>query len=282
MVSGEMQELSLMEDPFLALSPFKNHESLYLRHGHEVLFSFLLYQFIVYRIVAPVVNRMIFGKHYAEAVQNVKVNYDIHTVSTVQALVCVGLVIPIVSLNANLQIFGYYNEYASMTAAISLGYFLWDLYICLKFFSFFGLGFLGHAIGSLAVIFCSLMPSYQSWIGKFLVFEASTPFVNINWYITQVSRKTTKAIVPAWFNIINGLLLLGTFFFTRICWGIIALVSLDYQVWKQWNSDTPMLVGLLVPTINLLMTILNIYWFYKMIRIAKKMVNASKKVTKVT
>ncbi|AMD22469.1 HHL301Wp [Eremothecium sinecaudum] len=272
-----------MEDPFLAYSPFRDHTNLVLRHGHEVLVSFLVYHFLIYRWLAPTANRLVFGDFYLRSAKRDKINFDIHSTSMVQALVCLALIMPVMKLPVDLELYSYYNEYVSLVSAHMMGYFLWDFYVCARYCKFFGIGFLGHAVGSLMVTTCTLRPSYQQWVGKFLVFEASTPLVNVNWYISQLSRapSTRKRVIPARVNFVNGILLFITFFCVRIVWGTIALVLLDYQVWKQWSSDTPVFLGLLVPSVNLLMTVLNFYWFSKMVTIAKKTYNASKKVSKL-
>lgn len=280
--SFQAAPVSEMRDPFLKYSLFSDHDSLLLRHSHEVLVSFLMYQFVLYPVVAPAVNRMIFGQHYTRAAPRTRANFDIHTVSTVQAVLCVGMIWPLLRLPAALPVFGFYDEYASLVAATMVGYFVWDVYLCTRYLAVFGPGFLGHALGSLAVLLSALTPAFQPWLGKFLIFEASTPLVNVNWFITQLARGSTSAVVPRWLPVVNGLLLLVTFFCVRIVWGVMALIAMDYYVWRQWGPETPKLVGLLVPAINFFMTLLNFYWFYKMVRIAKKMVRASKHVAKVT
>lgn len=271
-----------MKDPFMIFSPFREHEKIVIRHVHEILISFILYQFIINPIVAKWINKFVFRSHYNQISKRDQINFDIHTVSMIQSILCVAILYPVMWLPVNLPLFGYYNEYASMISAVTVGYFIWDLYVCVKYFKLFGAGFLAHAIGSLLVMLCGLRPSFQQWIAKFLIFEISTPFANVNWYITQILRTTeAKSSALSALKLVNGILLLITFFLGRIVWGSIGMVLLDYQVWKQWNSETPVMLGVLVPMINVIMSILNVYWFLKMLCIAKNMYNGKRKVTKV-
>ncbi|SCU94177.1 LANO_0E05952g1_1 [Lachancea nothofagi CBS 11611] len=265
-----------MEDPFLQFSPFAQSENLILRHSVEVVVSFLMYHFVFGMWLAPTINRIAFGKHYTELEdKNTKLNFDIHTVSMLQCVVSLSLTWPILFQPLSLSLATYQNPYNSMVAAVTCGYFIWDLYVCLKHFSLFGIGFLGHALASLYVFVIALRPFCQSWVGKFLIFEASTPFVNVNWYISQLTRTSSKPVVPMWFNALNGVLLILTFFTVRIVWGFSAIVILIRKLWVE-SDVLPLWLPSTVVPLNLALNTLNVIWLNKMIRIAKKMAKGSK------
>lgn len=269
-----------LADPFLKWSLDPTAKNLYYRHGHEIVASFLMYQFVLYPLVAPFLNRVIFGKHYTEKDEADKVNFDIHTVSMIQSIVSCYLIWPLLWIPFGYNVITYYNSYASMVSSVSIGYFLWDLYVCLKYYRLFGIGFLFHAVAALSVIGITLRPVCQAWVGRFLSFEASTPFVNINWYIIQVSRGSTKPVVPTWLNVLNGLLLISVFFFVRLVWGFIAISILTYEMYQIWDQ-IPLYISAIILGINISLDFLNIHWFSKMIKIAKKMANGSKRVSKI-
>ncbi|SCU84378.1 LADA_0D01376g1_1 [Lachancea dasiensis] len=270
-----------MEDPFLAYSPFAGSDNLILRHSHEILISFLIYHFVVGLWFAPLANRLVFGKHYTQLEdKKVKLNFDIHTVSMVQCVISLALAWPILLEPLSTSVVAYQSSYNSMVAAVTCGYFVWDLVVCVEHFSMFGVGFLGHALASLYVFAVSLTPFCQSWIGKFLIFEASTPFVNVNWYISQLSRSATKPVVPLWFNALNGALLILTFFVVRILWGFSAVFILIRQFWME-RHVVPMWLPLTVMPLNVGLDALNVLWLNKMMRIAKKMARGSKKDSKM-
>lgn len=266
-------------DPLIGLSLFPESENLYLKHLHEIVGSFFFYV-IVYLYVAPCLNALIFGKHYTSIGDKiVKRNFDIHTVSHIQCIVTMFAIVPVICTPLNLNVVTYRDDRCAMSAALTVGYFLWDLGICLLHYELYGFEFLAHCLSSLYVIGLGLKPFCLGWAGKFLLFEASTPFVNNNWFITQLSRGASKPPVPFWFNVLNGLLLMGVFFTVRILWGFSAIVLLMQQMWKV-RDQLPKLQTFILLSLNLTLNILNLFWFSKMVKIAKKMAKGSDKVTK--
>lgn len=264
----------LKQDPFLRFWLFRNSENLYLKHGHEIVGSFVFYQ-LVYAYFAPWFNRLVFRSQYTSIKdRKTKVNFDIHTVSSVQCLVTFYSIAPTLLLPMGLNVVTYRDELASMASALAVGYFLWDLLICVRYFNLYGFEFLAHALSSLYVFTVSLRPFCQAWVGKFLLFEASTPFVNNNWFIAQLSKGSSKPVVPMWVNAVNGVLLLVTFFSVRILWGFTAIGILIFQMWKV-RSSLPLKQSAILCALNLILNTLNVFWFSKMLKLAKKMVNGS-------
>ncbi|SCU93403.1 LAME_0F03686g1_1 [Lachancea meyersii CBS 8951] len=263
-----------MQDPFLALSPFKNSENLLVRHSLEIAVSFFLYLFVVERRLAPAINRRVFGTHYTKCTdRSTRINFDIHTVSMVQCVVSLSLTAPILRQPLAASVSTFQDPFNSMVAALTCGYFLWDVCVCVKHFSQFGVGFLGHALASLYVFVIALRPFCQSWVGKFLIFEASTPFVNVNWYFSQLAA---GGKVPLWLNALNGVMLILTFFCVRIVWGFSAIAILIRQLWLE-RELLPVWLPLTVLLLNTALNCLNLVWLNKMIRIAKKMAKRNRK-----
>lgn len=266
-------------DPLLAYSWFPQSESLYLSHLHEIVYAFVFYVG-VHVLVAPVINRVVFCRTYSSITSHkLKQDFDIHTVSMVQAFVSLYILWPTLSIPLDLNVATYWDHESSMVAALSCGYFVWDLAVCIMNFRLYGLEFFAHAIGALYVMLMALRPCCQSWVGKYLLYEASTPFVNVNWYIIQLTSSKEikeKRQVPMWLNAANGLCLLLVFFVVRICWGSLANLLLYRQILKAWELlPTYRAVGLLA--LNIVLTLLNYLWFYKMVRIAQKLAAKSKK-----
>ncbi|AQZ11887.1 TDA4 (YJR116W) [Zygosaccharomyces parabailii] len=269
----------LSEDPFLPYSLFPQSDNLYLLHLHEILGALLFYV-AVYQWVAPVLNRLIFGKHYTSIQKpKVRVDFDVHTVSHIQCIVTMYVIAPIIRRPMDLNVVTYKDDLCAMASSVTLGYFLWDLGVCILHYELYGLQFMAHCLSSLYVVALTLKPFCLSWAGKFLLFEASTPFVNNNWFITQLSRGASKPVVPLWFNVLNGLLLLAVFFTVRILWGFTAILLLIHQMWKV-RDQLPVLQTCILLSLNVTLNSLNVFWFYKMLRIARKMANGSSKVTK--
>lgn len=269
----------LTEDPFLPYSFFPQAESLYLLHLHEIVGALLFYV-VIYQWVAPVLNRLIFGKHYTSIEKaSLRIDFDVHIVSHIQCVVTMYAIAPIIFTPLDLNVVTYRDDLCAMASSLTLGYFLWDLAVCLLHYELYGIQFLAHCLSSLYVVALTLKPFCLSWAGKFLLFEASTPFVNNNWFITQLSRGASKPPVPFWFNVLNGLLLLTVFFTVRILWGFTAIILLVQQMWKV-SDQLPVLQTIVLLSLNFTLNSLNVFWFSKMLKIARKMANGSSKVTK--
>ncbi|CAR27583.1 hypothetical protein ZYGR_0N00640 [Zygosaccharomyces rouxii] len=267
------------EDPLIGWSLFPQSDNLYLKHLHEILGALLFY-IVVYQWVAPYLNRLIFGKHYTSIEDSkVKVNFDVHTVSNIQCIVTWYAIAPVILTPLSLNVVTYQDDRCAMATALTVGYFLWDLGVCLLHYELYGVEFMAHCLSSLYVVGLTLKPFCLSWAGKFLLFEASTPFVNNNWFITQLSRGASKPPVPFWFNVLNGLLLMAVFFIVRILWGFAAIVLLVQQMWKV-RDQLPIFQTFILLSINMILNTLNVFWFSKMYKIAKKMARGSNKVTK--
>lgn len=74
-----------------------------------------------------------------------------------------------------------FSNYAGDVYATACGYFLWDAVISTYFIKWFGIGFAFHGFASLQIFLFSYAPFLQYWGPAFLLFEASTPFLNIHW-----------------------------------------------------------------------------------------------------
>ncbi|KAI5962828.1 hypothetical protein KGF57_001397 [Candida theae] len=265
-------------DPFESYRPFpKNPQSVLATHWHEIVAAAVFY-FTLQAIVKPLATRIL-GKTYTSLPKKTQIDFDIHVVSMVQSIISIVITYyhfnnphwrnrsndPVNSLLGS-------TPFGSMGSAISIGYFVWDMWVCVRYFDIFGVGFLFHGAAAFFVIACALIPYCQPWLGSFLVFELSTPFVNLNWYASRMPEGTFSEK----FVIVNGLLLMIVFFMVRIVWGFYAAVQLaidmSYSL-DQINNAIPAIILLL----NFGMDSLNVFWFYKMVRIARK--KASKKAS---
>ncbi|CAL9734289.1 hypothetical protein MOSE0_E02630 [Monosporozyma servazzii] len=272
-------------DPLLKYSWFSQSNNYYLLHLHEIAYAFLFYQTIS-SFIAPMVNRLIFGERYTSIKdEKLKIDFDIHVVSMVQALISLYIIWPVLTLPFfSHNIATYQNDYCSMVSSLSAGYFVWDLIVCLKYIHIYGFQYLIHAVVALYGSLVPLMPVIQVWVPKILMYEASTPFVNINWYIMQLTSPPTASNlkpvnVPMWFNALNGVCLMAVFFVVRIVWGNIAQVMYFHQLFKYRNDMTTLkaYLSLLLAFVALVLNILNMFWFNKMLKIAKKLSSPSDK-----
>lgn len=288
-----------LNDPLLKFSLFPNSQNLYLRNLHEVVLSFLAYSIIYEYLSTPILDIFLplffVGKKRAKQLEQWKdlktskdnkkkqsfLNYKVHIVTMVQCLISIALVLPTLNLDFGLNIIYFQDDFITMISSVTAGYFLWDLYVCVKWFELFQLEFLVHAICSLFVFISAIHPNYQNYVSKFLLFELSSPFVNVNWLFSTL-MKEFEVQIPMILNAINGILLMLVFFLVRICWGWSCILIMAYQVYsKKWYADPnfPKTVMIITFSINMALNTLNCVWLNKMVKIAKKMagVGASKK-----
>lgn len=69
------------------------------------------------------------------------------------------------------RVFGYTGA-TGVVQALGAGYFMWDLYMCLRYFSIFGPGMLAHAISAISVFSLGFV-SMGSTIRGYLLMSGS-------------------------------------------------------------------------------------------------------------
>jgi hypothetical protein len=116
-----------------------------------------------------------------------------------------------------------------------------------------------------------------------MLYELSTPFLNIHWFFDKLGMTGTKA------QLYNGLTLLGVFFSARLVWGAYSSYNIYRDVWQalhftdamktSTNEDMmrfgldrslPMWLCVLYMGGHVILQALNVYWFGKMIAAVKK------------
>ncbi|KAG7808572.1 hypothetical protein KL921_003654 [Ogataea angusta] len=259
--------LYIDQDPFLKYNPYlESAKTPFQKHWHEMLASALFYHAIT--MAAPLINTAIFREHYTSITnKRRKLNFDIHISAFVQSIISVALCIPMF-FHPNFKsdpVFGSY-DFAGLTAALTCGYFVWDLlYCCLFHFDMFGLPYLFHAAAALTVFGMTFAGFCQPTIPSFLIFEASTPFVNFYWFASRLPKGTVNETL----FMVNGILLIVSFFSCRIVWGIYAAFR-TFDVCLKVRDQLPTGVLPIAIGLNIGLNVLNIHWFSKMVLLAYK------------
>lgn len=262
---------TVIQDPFESYRPFpKTSDNLFAAHWHEIVGAAIFY-FTIQATVKPLAT-LILGKTYTTLPKKTRIDFDIHIVSMVQCIVSIVLTFyhfnnphwqnrsndPVNSLLGS-------TPFGGMVGAVSAGYFIWDIWVCARYFDIFGVGFLLHGGAALFGMICTLIPYCQPWTASFLAFEISTPFVNLNWFASRMPEGTFSDS----FVIINGLLLMVVFFFIRIIWGFYAIAQLAIDMTYSLDQINNFIPATLL-VLNFGLDVLNVFWFYKMVRIARK------------
>ncbi|KAJ5993009.1 hypothetical protein N7451_008733 [Penicillium sp. IBT 35674x] len=204
-------------------------------HVHEVFLAFAFYQFI-HSVVSPVLSPILFPQSYSKLSARTKLNWDIHVVSLVQSIVINALALWVMFVD---------DERNSMSPpgaclrALAVGYFIYDLIVSTIYVKMFGIGTLFHAISALWVFSLGFKPFLNYYASTFILYELSTPFLNIHWFLDKVNMTGSKA---QWYN---GMALLSVFFSCRLIWGTWQSFVVYSDMWtalqQTWNaSSTPL------------------------------------------
>lgn len=264
----------LDHDPFLKYRPFPDEtDNLLLQHWHEIAGATIFYFVVMW--TAPIINKLVFGSYYTDMKDpKKKLNFDIHFTALVQSIIAVMLSIPMFGHPYFREdpIFGTY-DFAGMVAAFTCGYFVWDLlYCCIYRYDLSGFQYLFHGFGALVVFMSTFKGFCQPLIPAFLIFELSTPFVNLHWFYTR----GPKGFVSNNVFLLNGLLLISTFFMSRCVWGVYASIK-AFKLCMSVRDQLPSLIIPVVFTLNLGFHALNFYWFNKMIKLATRQITGNTK-----
>ena len=135
-------------------------------HIHEVLLSAVGYHVVCFYI-SPRLSRAVFPRIYPQLDRRTKLNWDVHVVSMVQSIMIniLGFWVMLYddernSMDWRERVWGY-DGALGMVAALGVGYFLWDFWMCLTYVKLFGPGLLSHAASALAVyLFGFVSPSH--------------------------------------------------------------------------------------------------------------------------
>ncbi|KAK9366345.1 TLC domain-containing protein [Lipomyces kononenkoae] len=238
------------------------------KHIHEVALAFTFYQGLF--LLGPFFGS--FVSSYKTLNERTRLNFDIHIVSQVQCLLILALAFP-AFFDEDLQddhIFAY-SPYAGLVYAFAVGYFAWDSYISIRYIKWFGPGFAFHGVASLSVFLLSFRPFLMYYGPIFLYFELSTPFLNVYWFAGHLPAGTISEKI----QLVNGIILLATFFSARIACGFYSVVRLVFDVMAVIDKMPLWLPGVVLSS-NILLNCLNVYWFSRMIKAVQRRLKSAK------
>ncbi|RDB21125.1 putative TLC domain-containing protein C17A2.02c [Hypsizygus marmoreus] len=220
--------------------------------------SFLGFLF-VHQIAAPWASRRWFPVAYGGGTKRARNAWSIHVVSQIHALLIVPLALYVRAHESAARredrAFGWDGR-VGMLHAIACGYFLWDTLDAIV--NFTDLGFVAHGIACLAIYVMSYKPFVAYYGTRCLLWESSTFFLNIHWFLDKTGRTGSRA------QFINGILLLSAFFSVRLVYG--GKVSYEFmKTLAQVRNEIPFSYVVTYMAGNVVLQGLNWFWFYKMI-----------------
>ncbi|EYE99378.1 TLC domain-containing protein [Aspergillus ruber CBS 135680] len=204
-------------------------------HIHEVILAFVFYQFI-HSYLSPWLSPVLFPQHYPNFNKRTKLNWDVHVVSLVQSTVVCAAALWVLftdkerkEMNAGERIYGYTGA-CGLIQALATGYFIYDLYISLVYVKMFGLGMVLHGVSALWVFALGFRPFVNYYTPVFILYELSSPFLNMHWFFDKVNMTGGKA---QWYN---GMALLSVFFSCRLVWGTWRSVHVYSDMWQALSQ----------------------------------------------
>ena len=100
---------------------------------------------------------------------------------------------------------------------------------------------------------CQQRPFLQYFSPRFLLWELSTPFLNIHWFLDKTGRTGST------FQLINGVLLLFSFFFVRIVYGWYTNIAF-WRVMFQIRHEVSIPWWLVFMAAHAVLNTLNLIW----------------------
>ncbi|PAV23506.1 hypothetical protein PNOK_0057400 [Pyrrhoderma noxium] len=217
----------------------------------------------VHIFISPVLSRVFFPGSYGRLRSSRdRNNWNVHVVSLVHALIIIPLSLRCLNspvLNAD-RAFGWDPRVGTL-ASIACGYFAWDTFESLWHFS--DIGFVVHGLVCFFIYFLVFTPFIAFYGPRFLLWELSTPFLNIHWFLDKMN------LTGSTLQLINGICLLTSFAGVRLIYGSIQSLEF-YKTLLAIKDQTPLPVVLVYGVGNIILNSLNVLWFFKMIAALQK------------
>ncbi|KAJ2781893.1 hypothetical protein H4R18_002599 [Coemansia javaensis] len=216
------------------------------------------------RLSSNALSALVFGAKFDALTARQKYDWGIRVASQVHAIAVVVLAVPIFFKQEliNDTIYGF-DHYAACVYTIVCSYFLWDIVVSIADVKKLGIGFVVHAVSSFGVFILSFRPSLQYYGASFIMFEASTIFLNSNWWLDKLGMTGSRL------QLYNAMVLLGLYFFVRILFGTY-MSYLMFEDLRAKGTQTPAYLYYFYRTANTAVLGLSYYWFYLMIAAVRK------------
>lgn len=150
----------------------------------------------------------------------------------------------------------YYPEVARILS-VAVGYFIWDVQICLKYYSIYGAAFALHGVMALVALVISFQPYMMNLVSYYMLVEISTIFLHINWFLIKLGYKDTFI-----FKISHSLLLLF-YFSIRVVIAPFFVYETIRQTLDPLNTTATWAKVIYCSNVVLL-ALLSQFWFWKM------------------
>ena len=231
-------------------------------HLPAVLFFYFVFAIAsgIGRQLATLLLKDKLAKLDPKARKKLRVSWAHHIVAFVNAVIssCMALhyIFRIKQESFTTGTHSYYPEVARILS-VSVGYFIWDVQICIKYYSIYGTAFAIHGIMALVALVISFRPYMMNLVSYYMLVEISTIFLHSNWFIIKLGYKDSLA-----FKISHGLLLTSYF-----CVRIIVAPFFVYETILQTidpSNHTAWWAKAIYCGNVIALALLSQFWFWKM------------------
>ncbi|KAJ9088902.1 hypothetical protein DSO57_1018299 [Entomophthora muscae] len=239
-----LQILASFLSRYLGLTKIENHIN---------VIALSIVSFHAVYLLGGLISRYWFENVYEDLSAKEKIVWRVKIVSFVHAVAISILAYPLLfdpHLMKN-KVFGY-TTYSGDVYAVTCGYFVWDIVYVLVQGQH--MSFLLHGIACLAVFLYSYTPFLNYYGSAFLMFELSTPFLNLVYFmvttihgfgfefasvfISNLFLQDKCSYSKTLLFKLNGIVLLLVFFLVRIVFGLYMSVKTFGNFFSFLGSNT--------------------------------------------
>ncbi|XP_015080716.1 transmembrane protein 56-like [Solanum pennellii] len=209
----------------------------------------------------------IYFKRYAGLSKFQQVEWNNRSISTIHAIFITAMSLYLAfwsDLFSDDQLSGLVimrsSTLSTSILGVSLGYFLTDLAMILWFYpSLGGTEYLVHHLLSLvALSYAMLTGEAQFYVFLVLLSEATTPGINLRWYLDVAGLKKSKAYL------INGFMMVFVWLVARIF--LFIYVFYHFYIHYDQVKEVSSFGIFLVCVVPLVLAVMNLIWFWKIVK----------------
>ncbi|UZJ55206.1 hypothetical protein CBS101457_004526 [Exobasidium rhododendri] len=227
------------------------------------------------QILSNRISPKIFPQTWAHMKPASRASWNIHWVALVHAVIITPLTARIwwnvyqqggmggTHILGKDRLYGFDQE-AGSVYAIALGYFIWDAVVSAMYD---GPAFVAHGLVAMTAFIFVYHPIFMYDGLGFLLWELSTPFLNIHWFLDKLGKTGSKM------QLVNAVFLLSTYVLARLTFGVynsLSFMSFVYFPSKPHYPPIPTHIKIFYTVGNLTLNTLNFIWFKAMIRAVQK------------
>lgn len=231
---------------------------------HAPVFFISLAAYTLVFLTAPHFSRLLFPKAYPTVSKRHIYGWKVHMVSMSHALVILPWALALVNTSMpaveNDKAFGW-DERLGDLQAVSAAYFVWDTIESAV--SGAGIDFVLHGLACTIIYMIGYRPFTAYYGPRALLWELSTPFLNIHWFLDKVGKTGTRL------QLANAGFLLTAFLGARLIYGPYLSYDFLCTMWSVRHEVSPFVTGSFTLG-NIVLNCLNYWWFGKMISAIQK------------